>query len=562
MWQANSFQEVRSKSRWRTPSSVRRQFMPGQRAIPWQPTILIQRACACGGACPRCAGDAVHPKLTVGSANDPLEHEADRVADQVMRMPDSSVQRASATDEEEELCQPKLLAGENVSQVQRQAEPEEEEEDELVQTKPLADQITPLVQRQVEPEEDEEIVQTKDNGENTPCARHDLQAQVRSLRGVGQPLPKTVRNFFEPRFGCDFSQVRVHTGPEANLLSHQLGAKAFTTARDVFFREGAYQPDTDAGKGLLAHELAHVVHQAGAGDLIQRQGVNAPLTQEQRYLEVLKQSRIKNRIDWERDIQQESFLGIRIANGVHKQLKNQLRSAEKYLRKQGLTAKSLNISRITGHRKPTNANERTSFHNFGLAIDIDSWENPWVGRSDTTRKIIHQIIRRATFFMYGFSLNLGRPDRLGPPNLPIGEQYDKLEMYSRALEFYFDKSFRNSNGKEEVEKALKESKITTGPNGETALSLDDITDLWHKQIKQDYKNKDLTRELYSGRLKRRRDPAEGIMRLDRRLVMALVNQGQLRWGGQWTTSKDIMHFDWRGGTIKEGTIRQVNSRRG
>ena len=55
--------------------------------------------------------------------------------------------------------------------------------------------------------------------------------------------------------GHDLSGVRVHTSPEADDLSHQLGAKAFTTNQDVFFREGAYEPHSSAGQELIAHEL-------------------------------------------------------------------------------------------------------------------------------------------------------------------------------------------------------------------------------------------------------------------------------------------------------------------
>ena len=93
-------------------------------------------------------------------------------------------------------------------QVQRQADPEEE----TLQTKPLASEITPLVQRQVEPEEEEEEpIQAKQSRGQAYHVIPTIQNQISSLRGGGQPLSLSLRNFFEPRFGHDFSWVRVHT---------------------------------------------------------------------------------------------------------------------------------------------------------------------------------------------------------------------------------------------------------------------------------------------------------------------------------------------------------------
>jgi hypothetical protein len=78
--------------------------------------------------------------------------------------------------------------------------------------------------------------------------------------------------------GQDFSDVKVHTGPESHALNEQLSAKAFTTGSDIFFREGAYDPGSSGGQELLAHELTHVAQQrsgsvGGGGG---RMTVNAP----------------------------------------------------------------------------------------------------------------------------------------------------------------------------------------------------------------------------------------------------------------------------------------------
>lgn len=79
--------------------------------------------------------------------------------------------------------------------------------------------------------------------------------------GGGSPLEPGARSFLEDRMGADFSDVRVHTGPRADESARSISAQAYTAGTDVVFRSGAYQPDTPAGRHVLAHELAHVVQQ-------------------------------------------------------------------------------------------------------------------------------------------------------------------------------------------------------------------------------------------------------------------------------------------------------------
>jgi len=88
-----------------------------------------------------------------------------------------------------------------------------------------------------------------------------VQQRVDSLKGRGQPLPAAVRAFFEPRFGHDFRQVRVHTGVEAAETARAMNAVAYTVGHDVAFGAGQYAPDTAQGRRLLAHELTHVLQQ-------------------------------------------------------------------------------------------------------------------------------------------------------------------------------------------------------------------------------------------------------------------------------------------------------------
>jgi hypothetical protein len=91
----------------------------------------------------------------------------------------------------------------------------------------------------------------------------DLEKQIDMKAGSGQPLSNTVRLPMEQAFGTDFSAVTVHTDSEAHSLNESLQARAFTTGRDIFFRNGEYSPGSESGQKLIAHELTHVVQQTG-----------------------------------------------------------------------------------------------------------------------------------------------------------------------------------------------------------------------------------------------------------------------------------------------------------
>ena len=200
--------------------------------------------------------------------------------DAVMRMPEPGVQRqVEPEEEEEETLQSKPLVNQitPLVQVQRQEEPEEkeetlqakplanqitplvqvqrheepEEEEETLQAKPLAKEITPLVQKQVEPEEEKEELQAKATSGHISESNPNLESDIQSLKGGGQPLPENDRTFFEPRFGRDFSQVRVHADTRAAESARVVNARAFTVGRDVVFGAGQYVSDTVHGMKLL-----------------------------------------------------------------------------------------------------------------------------------------------------------------------------------------------------------------------------------------------------------------------------------------------------------------------
>jgi hypothetical protein len=88
-----------------------------------------------------------------------------------------------------------------------------------------------------------------------------------ALRSPGQPLDPATRAYFEPRFGRDFSEVRVHANRQAAESARAVNALAYTVGRDVVFDPGKYKPETAKGRHLLAHELAHVVQQSRGGQV-------------------------------------------------------------------------------------------------------------------------------------------------------------------------------------------------------------------------------------------------------------------------------------------------------
>ncbi|MBC2762792.1 MAG: DUF4157 domain-containing protein, partial [ANME-2 cluster archaeon] len=95
---------------------------------------------------------------------------------------------------------------------------------------------------------------------------NELESQINAIKGGGRPLAESERAYFEPRFGADFSQVRVHTDTQAAETARAVNAKAYTLGQDVVFGAEQYAPETAVGRRLLAHELTHVVQQTSPSD--------------------------------------------------------------------------------------------------------------------------------------------------------------------------------------------------------------------------------------------------------------------------------------------------------
>ncbi len=208
---------------------------------------------------------SIQPKLTMGQPGDQYEQEADQVAAQVMSMPekqDESVQRSGGFQEpEEEELQMKPLAGSITPLVQRNAlMPQEERREEELQMKPQ-------IQRQEMPEEEEGLqMKPQIQRQASRAGAVDaggLEQSLSSTKGGGSPLPNETRAFMEPRFGADFSGVRIHTDTSATDMNQSIQAQAFTHGKDIYFNSGKFDPGSNSGKSLLAHELTHVVQQTG-----------------------------------------------------------------------------------------------------------------------------------------------------------------------------------------------------------------------------------------------------------------------------------------------------------
>ncbi|GJL83480.1 MAG: hypothetical protein DHS20C01_31140 [marine bacterium B5-7] len=238
------------------------------------------------------------PKVTIGKPGDHFEQQADKMADAVVNRSRSGSNDVAAVRKKEKV---QRQAEQEEEPVQAQAEEQEEsvqaqeeEKEESVQAQ--AEEKEEPVQAQTDMEEEsvqaqaeekEESVQTQAEEKEVAQAKPELQlqggekeekenvqaksqsqqgtpafaARLKQKQGKGRPLPPKVRAEMEASFDADFSAVRIHTDEEAAQLSKMLGAQAFTHGNDIFFNQGKFNPESSAGKHLLAHELTHTKQQ-------------------------------------------------------------------------------------------------------------------------------------------------------------------------------------------------------------------------------------------------------------------------------------------------------------
>lgn len=248
----------------------------------------------------------IQPKLNIGKPGDKYEIEADRAADQIVakgkETPNSffapTIQKKNEEEvqkqesNEQEIQQKPLvdsispvvqLKSENNLQKQEEEEVQKVAEEEIqqvaeddVQAKEENNTIfngNELIQQQAKEdiqEKEEEDIQEKEEEEIQQLQmsggdeNSSLESNLSNSKGGGSPLGTDTRNEMESGFGADFSGVRVHNDSNAVQMNRELGSQAFTNGNDIYFNEGKYNPTSESGKHLLAHELTHTVQQGAS----------------------------------------------------------------------------------------------------------------------------------------------------------------------------------------------------------------------------------------------------------------------------------------------------------
>jgi hypothetical protein len=169
--------------------------------------------------------------------------------------------------------------------VQKMDEPKKEEEDKAIQKMEGTgkEEEDKDVQKSETPEKDEEdkAIQKK-SASQTGGKTQGIASYLDQSTGKGKPLPAKTLNEMGSGFGVDFSNVRIHNDQDAAAANKELDAQAFTHGQDVYFNEGKFDPETSAGKFLLAHELTHVVQQSQGKDQkgVKRQAATPAATQQ------------------------------------------------------------------------------------------------------------------------------------------------------------------------------------------------------------------------------------------------------------------------------------------
>ncbi|MEJ2043806.1 MAG: DUF4157 domain-containing protein [Reinekea sp.] len=257
------------------------------------------------------AQQKLQTKMDVSTPGDAHEQEADRVAEEVSRMPRGVARKASEKQSvapgsskpdnhaaDEQSLQTKIsrvsddaesasrLAREADETAERQAKPEEQ-----LATKISRAGDDEMADRAATNETAEQAaLETGQNendaadGESAPMVSDETEQQINALKGQGKAMDKSIRKEMEAKMNADFSDVSIHTSGEADALCKQLSARAFTVGNDIFFAAGEYAPDSEAGRKLLAHELTHVVQQeSGASRKVYRAEEKTVINTDTRY---------------------------------------------------------------------------------------------------------------------------------------------------------------------------------------------------------------------------------------------------------------------------------------
>jgi hypothetical protein len=289
-------------------------------------------------------------------------------------------------------------------------------------------------------------------------------------------------------------------------------------------------------RSVASRAAALVGNRAFQRMLVQRDGEHDGLTDLERYQHTLGHAGT-TQARWDAAyVPRATFLGLRISNGVHQELVDRLTIAEQHLRDQhpgrgdDEIATTIGLYSISGRRAPGNAvgGSALSNHSYGIAIDVNYRGNPFVGRS--TR--VGEIFNRASMFMRGEEFRI-RQQQAGT----VEEIRARYARASADLQAYL----RLRDHPDEVEVHLRSRGRPSGPEEVQAAV---------RQIAADYEDPQLRRDFATNDRANPRDPAAGFIDLTAELVEALAGRAGLYWGGQYRTGKDIMHFDWRQGTVR------------
>lgn len=230
-----------------------------------------------GSVCHTCP-ERVQTKLKISQPGDKYEQEADSVANQVVRMPEpgkpSELKGISAVHSQTDCGKFSQHLIENRSPLLTDADNPECLPAKLIQRETTTDE-SEGVGRPLHGEEEEELVLMTKAIKAPHSAPHTTPKSINNALNAihhtnGEPLHLGLRSFFEPRFDHDFGQVRIHTGTHATRLAQTLNARALTNGNNIVFDNREYNPNTQRGLHLIAHELTHTIQQTGGTPHITR----------------------------------------------------------------------------------------------------------------------------------------------------------------------------------------------------------------------------------------------------------------------------------------------------
>jgi hypothetical protein len=228
-----------------------------------QAAHTVQRKCA---ACD--ADTQILPQLEVGPVDDPLEIEADEMAEHVVRR-----QAADMGDDDERqvkslqaahAVQRKCAACDADTRILPQLEVGPVDDPLETEADVMADRVVRRQATDVDDDDERQTMPLQAKAEETGSSESTtsgFDTALADASGSGAPLASHTRDQMEEAFGADFSSVRVHTGDRSAAMSEEIGARAFTYGTDIHFNDGEFTPGTERGTRLLAHELTHVVQQ-------------------------------------------------------------------------------------------------------------------------------------------------------------------------------------------------------------------------------------------------------------------------------------------------------------